>query len=175
MLHLMVSRITHTVAVLLLVLSLHMEDPYVVSDSIDILMFPELSLTSSTKSYMIARKWYTLLYSNTLIFCANTTAMITKQHIALMTKQHIVLIVGWGDSANMLYQWLVLLYVTLGPQYQHTTVYEINILVKESDWLSLRLCTQAQHQPNIPADLIQPVQTEFNERFCWVFVVPLPF
>ena len=74
-------NITHTVAVLLLVLVLHREDPNRVSDSVKIFMFPYLSLAAGREIALVARRWDTALESNMLASYANTAALMTKQRI----------------------------------------------------------------------------------------------
>ena len=43
-----------------------------------------------------------------------------------------------------------------------------------SEELNLRLREQAKYQPSMPTDLVQLVQTEFNERFWKIFTSSLP-
>ena len=54
-------KINHMVAVLLLGLSFHMEDPDGVRDSVNIFMFPDLYLTMGTEASLVAQWWDTLL------------------------------------------------------------------------------------------------------------------
>ena len=100
-------KITHSVAVLLLSLAFHTEDPNGVSDATYIFMFPDLSLLVGTEAALVVRQWDTVLDSNLLTSYADTAA--------LMKKQRILKIVGSEGASKMLEQWLVLINVILGP------------------------------------------------------------
>ena len=109
------------VAVLLLGLSFHTEDPNGVSDTMNIFMFSDLSLIVGTEAVMVVGRWDTALEFNALTTYADTNT--------LMKKQRISLIVGWEGAAKMIEKCLVYLVVILSPLGLHTTVHEIIILV----------------------------------------------
>ena len=71
-------RITHTVAVLLIGLILHTEDPAGVINTISIFMFPYLYLSVGSQATMIDRCWDTALDSNVITLYANTSDLMTK-------------------------------------------------------------------------------------------------
>ena len=59
-------RVTHAVAVLLLGIHFHTEDPDCVNDTVNIFMFPDLSLSAGSEASMVTRIWDTALDANTL-------------------------------------------------------------------------------------------------------------
>ena len=74
-------------AVLLLGLHFHTEDPDCVNNTVNIFMFPDLSLSAGSEASMVTRRWDTDLDANTLTSFADAAAL-TKQ-------QRILPIVGW--------------------------------------------------------------------------------
>ena len=78
------SKITHMVAVLILRLDFHTEDPDGVSDAVNIFMFPDLSLAAGTKVALVTRRWDTALDSDMIMSYANTSALMSKQRISLI-------------------------------------------------------------------------------------------
>ena len=101
-------RVTHAVAVLFLGLHFYTEDPDCVNDTVNILMFPDISLSARSESSMMTRRWYTALDANKLTSYDDATM--------LMKQQRIPPIVGWEPAAKMLKQWLIVVTVLLGPQ-----------------------------------------------------------
>ena len=81
-------------AVLLLELHFHTEDPDCVNDTVKIFMFPDLSLSEGSEASMVTRRWDTALDANTLTSYADAAA--------LMKQQRILPIVGWEAAAKML-------------------------------------------------------------------------
>ena len=73
----------------------------------------------------------------------------------------------------MVNQWLVLIKVILGTPELQTAVHKLSVLVEAADEVSTRLRTQVYNHLNIPDALICLVQTEFNDSFHQVFVIPL--
>ena len=98
-------QVTHVVAVLLLGLHFHTEDPDCVNDTVNIFMFPDLSLSTGSEASMVTRRWDTDLDANTLTSYADAAA--------LMHQQHIPPIVGWEAAEKMLEQWLDVVTVLL--------------------------------------------------------------
>ena len=89
-------RVTHAVAVLLLRLHFHTEDPDSVNDTVNIFMFPDLYLSAGSEASMVTRRWDTALDAN------NLTSYVDAA--ALMKHQSIPTIVGWEAAAKMLEQ-----------------------------------------------------------------------
>ena len=83
-------------AVLLLGLHFHTEDPDNVNDKVNIFMFPDLSLSAGSEASMVTRRWDTALDTNTLTSYVDAAA--------LMKQQRIPPIVGWETAAKMLKQ-----------------------------------------------------------------------
>ena len=100
--------VTHAVAFLLLGIHFHTEDPDCVNDTVNIFMFPELSLSAGSEASMVTRRWDTALDANSLMSYADAAA--------LMKQQRIPPILGWEAAAKMLKQWLILVTVLLGPK-----------------------------------------------------------
>ena len=124
-------NITHTVEVLLLGLAFHTEDPDILSDTVNIFMFPDLSLETVKEAALVAWQWDTALDSNMLTSYTNTAV--------LMIKQQISPIVIWEGAAKTLEQWLMLLDVILGPPELHPAIHELIVLVEAADEVSARL------------------------------------
>ena len=81
-------------AVLLLGLHFHTEYLDCVNDTVNIFMFPDLSLSAGSEASMVTWRWDTALDANTLTSYADAAA--------LMKQQHISPIVGWEAAAKML-------------------------------------------------------------------------
>ena len=118
-------------AVLLLGLHFHTEYPDCVNDTVNIFMFPDLSLSAGSKASMVTRQWDTDLDANTLTLYADTAA--------LMKQQCIPPIIGWKAAAKILEQWLVVVKFLLGPQECHPTVFELATILEASDEVNSRL------------------------------------
>ena len=118
-------RVTPAVAVLLLGIHFHTEDPDCVNDTVNIFMFPDLSLSEGSEASMVTRRWDTALDANTLISYADVAALIKQQCIPP--------IVGWEAAAKMLEQWLVVVTVLLGPQESHPVVFELATLLEAAN------------------------------------------
>ena len=74
-------------AVLLLGLHFHTEDLHCVNNTVNIFMFPDLSLSAGSGASMVTRRWDTALDANTLTSYADAAV--------LMKQQRIPPIVGW--------------------------------------------------------------------------------
>ena len=94
-------------AVLLLGLHFHTEDPDCVNDTVNIFVFPDLSLSAGSEASIVTRRWDTALDANNLTSYADAAALTRKQHIPP--------IVGCKAAAKVLEQWLVVVTVLLGP------------------------------------------------------------
>ena len=79
--------------------------------------------------------------------------------VVLIQNQHIKIIVVYEGYPKMLYECIVLIDVLICPQYWYPTVYELPVIFEDAYKVSLRLCTQDAHQPDILADLVQLVKT----------------
>ena len=134
-------RVTHAVAVLLLGIHFHTEDPDCVNETVNIFMFPDLSLSSGSEASMVTQRWDTALDANTLTSYADAAA--------LMKQQHIPPIVGWEAATKMLKQWLVVVTVLLGPQEHHPAVFELATLLEAENEVNFRLRAQAGAQQDI--------------------------
>ena len=76
--------ITHALSILVLSPILYAEDLDVFSETLFILIFQYLSLSTSYKSYMLARRCDKSLYINTLIMYADTVALIQHHKVSLI-------------------------------------------------------------------------------------------
>ena len=118
-------RVTHAVAVLLLGLHFHTEDPDCVNNKVNIFMFPDLSLSAGSEASMVTQRWDTALDANTLTSYADAAA--------LMKQQRIPPILGWGAAAKMIEQWLVVVTIILGPQERHPAVFTLATLLEAAN------------------------------------------
>ena len=153
-------------AFLILGLHFHIEEPYCVKKTVNIFMFPDLSLYACSEASMVTRRWDTYLDENTLTSYADAAALIKQQRIPP--------ILGWEAAANMLEQWLVVVTFLFRTQDLHPTVFELATLLEAADEVNSRLQAQAGAQQDMPAALVRLIQTEFNESFRQVFTIHLP-
>ena len=147
-------------AVLLLGLHFHTEDPDCVNDAVNIFQFPDLSLSAGSKTFMVTRRWDTALDANTLTSYADAAT--------LMKQQRIPPIVGWEAAAKMLEQWLVVVTVLLGPQERHPAVFELATLLEAADEVNSRLRAQAgANKTRWPpsSDSFKPSSTRASDKF----------
>ena len=86
---------------------------------------PSLSLSAASEAALVARRWYTALYSSTLITYTDTTSLLQCQKVDT--------IIIWEAAVNMLDQWAVLLMVILGEGILHPTVYYLTMLIDGSE------------------------------------------
>ena len=115
-----------------------MEDPEFVNNTVNVLQFPNLSLSAGSEASMVTRIWDTALDANTMTSYADAAA--------LMKQQRIPPIFGWESAENILEQWLVVVTVLLGPQEQHPAVFELATLLEAADEVNSRLRSQAAVQ-----------------------------
>ena len=92
--HFKAPIIMNTVTFIILGLASLTEDTNIVINSINIFMFPDLSLVAESEAAMITSSWDKTLESNTLMSYVNKEVIIMKQHIES--------IVGWGVSVRMI-------------------------------------------------------------------------
>ena len=71
-------RVTHAVEVLLLGLHFHKEYPDCVNNTVNIFMFPDLSLSAGSEASMVTRRWDTALDANTLTSCADAAGLMKQ-------------------------------------------------------------------------------------------------
>ena len=69
-------RVAHTVASLILILRFPVEGLYGVSNTLNIFLFPELSLSAVFKASMVDRMWDIYLDRNTLSAYADTLSFL---------------------------------------------------------------------------------------------------
>ena len=93
-------RIPHTVAVMVMALSFHTEDPDGVGDALNILLFPDFSPSSGSEAALLTRKWDAILGGGTLTSFADTSLLIGKQKVFPIT--------GWDKAVSQLEAWDVL-------------------------------------------------------------------
>ena len=102
-------------AVLLLGLHFHTEDPDCVNNTVKIFQFPDLSISAGSKAFMVTRRWDTALNAN------NLTSYVDAA--ALMKQQRIPPIIGCEAAAKMLEQWLIMVTFLLGPRERHPALF----------------------------------------------------
>ena len=152
--------------VLLLGIHFHTDDLDCINDTVNIFIFPDLSLSAGSKASMVTQRLDTALDANTLTSYADAAA--------LMKQQHIPPIVGWEAAAKMLKQWLVMVTVLLGPQEHHLAVFVLSTLLEAANEVNSRLRAQAGAQQDMPAALVRLIHTKFNKSFRQVFTSHLP-
>ena len=88
-------------------IAFYTEDLNGVGYTVNIFLFPGLSLYAGSEAVLVVQLWYTALDCSTLTTYAETTALLDCQKIAPM--------VGW-EPAIMMQQWAVFLLVMLGTE-----------------------------------------------------------
>ena len=90
-------RISHAVAVMVMVLAFHTEDPYGVGNTLNIFLFLDLSPSEGSEAALLTRKWEAILGCGTLTSFADT--------ILLMGMQKVTPIAGWDEASSQLEAW----------------------------------------------------------------------
>ena len=106
------TRISHAVTVLIINLAFFIEDPYGVGYTVDILLFPKLSLSAGSEAVLVAQRWYIALDSSTLTTYTDTASLLHPHNISPIT--------GWESTVSMLEQWAVFFSVMLRLPDNHT-------------------------------------------------------
>ena len=114
-------RSSHTVAGMLLILSLHTEEPDEVGKIVHIFLFPYFYLSAQLEYALVVRPWDTILDITTLITYTDT--------VSLLQYKKVDLIIRWEAAVNMLEQWAVFLTVIIILDSFHPVVYEITMLI----------------------------------------------
>ena len=75
-------RTPDSVAVMVMGLAFHIEDPDGVGDALNIFLFPELSPSSGLEAALLTRKWDAILGGGTLTSFVETSLLMGKQIFA---------------------------------------------------------------------------------------------
>ena len=115
-------QIPHTVAVMVMALSFHTEDPDGVGDALNILLFPDFSPSSGSEAALLTRKWDAILEGGTLTSFADTSLLIGKKKVTPTT--------GWDKAVSQLETWDVFYSVFLGDDWVQPATYKIFLLLE---------------------------------------------
>ena len=99
---------SHVVAGSILNTAFYTEDLNGVGDTVNIFLFPGLSLYAVSEVVLVVQLWYTALDCSNMTTYAETTALLHCQKISPM--------VGWEPAIIMMQQWAVFLLVMLGTE-----------------------------------------------------------
>ena len=138
-------------------LTFHTEDPDGVEDTLDIFLFPDLSLLSGSEAALLSRKWYTIFWGSTLTSFTDTSLLMGKKKVAPIT--------AWDEVASQLEAWAVFCMVLLGDDGVHPTTYEMFLLLEEISRVRPRLRAQDCQKPSFLTALLFLIQQEFNASF----------
>ena len=72
----------HKVTVLIINMEFYTEEPNGVGSTFNIILFPDLSLSSGSKLSMVGMRWYTALDISNLITYADTPSLLQLQKFA---------------------------------------------------------------------------------------------
>ena len=72
----------HTVAVMVMALAFHTEEPDGVGDALNIFLFPELYPSAGMKAALLTRKWGAILGDGNLNSFADTSLLMGKHKVA---------------------------------------------------------------------------------------------
>ena len=140
----------YAVAVMVMELAFHTNDPDRVEDALNIFLFPYLSPLEGSEAALLTRNWDAILGGGTLTSFADT--------ILLMGKQKVAPIAGWDESASELEAWNIFCTVFLGDDGVHPSIYEMFLLLEETSGVIPRLREQAHQQPTLTAALLRLIQ-----------------
>ena len=71
-------HISHAVTVLILGLAFYSEEPYVMGDTINVFLFPNMLPLAGSEAALLARRWYTILVGGALTSFTDTSFLLTK-------------------------------------------------------------------------------------------------
>ena len=124
---------------LILSLAFHTEDPDGVEDTVNIFLFPDLSLSAISKAALVVRRWDTTLDIRTMVAYSDTASLLQHQEVEL--------IIGWEAAVNILEQWVVFLTVIMVLVSSLHAVYEITMYIDASDEVNVRLWGKSNTNP----------------------------
>ena len=75
-------QISHAVAGLILNLTFNTKDPDGFRDTVNILLFPDLSLSVSSKAALVIGWWDTAVYRRTMTTYTKTASLLHRQKVA---------------------------------------------------------------------------------------------
>ena len=131
-------RIPHSVAVIVLTLSLYTKEPDGVGEAINCSMFLDLSSSTGSKATLLTRIWDAVLGNNRITLFANTMSLLGRQKVFPFTI--------WEAASKKLEAWTVLCAVLLGYSSCRPTTQEMEDLINEIKGVSSCLCPQYQRQ-----------------------------
>ena len=99
-------------------------------DAINVLLFLDLYLLSSSEAALLVRRWDAILGGDALTSFADTSLLLTKQRIEPLTI--------WEAAENQLEAWGVFCHVFLGDTVVHPATYEVYTLVEETTHVGAR-------------------------------------
>ena len=105
------QRISHAVAVMVIALAFHTEDPDGVGDALNSFLFPDLPPSAGSETALLTRKWDSILGGGTLTSFAYTILLIEKQKVSPIT--------GWDEASSQIEEWDVFCTVLLGDDGLH--------------------------------------------------------
>ena len=127
--------IPHSVAVMVMALTSHTEDPDRVGEDLNIFLFPDLSPLEGSDVALLTRKWGAILGGGTLTSFADKSM--------LMGNQKVSPIIGWDKSVSQLEAWTVFCTVFPGDDSVNLATYKMFLLMEETSGVSPRLRVQA--------------------------------
>ena len=131
--------IPHAVAVMVMALNFHTKDPDWVRDTLNIILFPDLSPGGGLEAALRTRKWEAILSCDPLNSFVGT--------IQLMVNQMVVPVAGQDMAVSQLKAWAIFCAVFLGDDIVHPTTYKMFLLLEETSGVSPRLRAQARQKP----------------------------
>ena len=120
---------------LILNLEFYTEETDGLGDTVKIFLFPDLSLSASSGSVLVARWWYTVLDRSTTTMYADTYTLLQRHKVAPIK--------GWEKEKSMLKKWEVFLAFMWVPTQKHPSVYEIMLLIDAEEEVNERLQAQS--------------------------------
>ena len=92
-------RTTHAIAVMVMEIAFHTENPDRVGDALNIFIFPDLSSLAGSEVALLTQKWDAILGGVTLTSFVETSMLTGKKKVAP--------IAGWDEASSQLEAWEV--------------------------------------------------------------------
>ena len=150
-------RISRSIAVIVLALAFHSEDPNRVGDAVNVFLFPDLSLLACSEAALLARRWDAVFGGGTLTSFVDTSLLLGHHKVAPVESL--------DKAASQLKVWAVFCTLFLGTEYTHPATTKMMAPVKETTCIQARLPSQCRRPPILPVALLRLIQTEYKESF----------
>ena len=124
-------------------------------DTLNILLFPDLSPSTGSEADLLTQKWDAILGCGTLTSFVDTSLLMGKQKVAPISD--------WDEAESHLEAWAMFCTLFLGDNGVHPTTYEMFLLLEETSVVSPRLWAHSCQQTTFPTALLCFIHKDFNQ------------